>query len=331
MISFHIHHKVMTNKNIIKDGKKVIDIEIQGIKKLYKSIDNNFEKAVKKLSKIKGRVIITGVGKSGHIAAKISSSMSSTGTPSQSVSPTDLSHGDLGIITKNDALIVISNSGNSSELTKIIDFAKKNSVTLIGISQNPKGKLLKVSNIPLLIPNSREACSLGKAPTTSTSQALVLGDSLCVALMKLKKFKIENYKSIHPSGSLGISMLQVKDVMHTGNKMPLVKENSKMKSSIIEMSRKSFGVVGVKNNKGRLTGIITDGDLRRNIKKNFLEFNVKEMMTPKPKLIGANELMSNALKIMNKSKITCLFVVSNKTKKEPIGIIHIHDCLRFVN
>jgi len=321
----------MSNKNIIKDGKKVIDIEIQGIKKLYKSIDSNFEKAVKKLSKVKGRVIITGVGKSGHIAAKISSSMSSTGTPSQSVSPTDLSHGDLGIITKNDALIVISNSGDSSELTKIIDFAKKQSITFIGISQNPKGKLLKASNIPLLIPNSKEACSVGKAPTTSTSQALVLGDSLCVALMKLKKFKIEDYKRIHPSGSLGLSMLQVKDIMHSGRKMPLVKESSKMKSSIIEMSQKSFGVVGVKNNRGALIGIITDGDLRRNINKNFLEFSVKKMMTTNPKLIDANELMLNALKIMNKNKITCLFVTEKKSKTKPIGIIHIHDCLRFVS
>ena len=321
----------MTSKNIIKDGKKVIDIEIQGIKKLYKSIDNNFEKAVKKLSKVKGRVIITGVGKSGHIAAKISSSMSSTGTPSQNVSPTDLSHGDLGIITRNDALIVISNSGNSSELNKIIDFAKKNSITFIGISQNPKGKLLKSSSIPLLIPNSKEACSVGKAPTTSTSQALVLGDSLCVALMKLKKFKIEDYKRIHPSGSLGLSMIQVKDIMHSGKKMPLVKENSKMKSSILEMSRKSFGVVGVKNNKGALIGIITDGDLRRNINKNFLEFSAKEMMTHKPKFIDTNELMLNALKIMTKNKITCLFVTEKKSKTKPVGIIHIHDCLRFVN
>ena len=331
MISSHIHHKVMTSKNIIKDGKKVIDIEIQGIKKLYKSIDNNFVKAVKKLSKVKGRVIITGVGKSGHIAAKISSSMSSTGTPSQSVSPTDLSHGDLGIITKNDALIVISNSGNSSELSQIIDFAKKKSIAFIGISQNPKGKLLKDSNIPLLIPNAKEACSVGKAPTTSTSQALVLGDALCVALMKLKKFKIEDYKRIHPSGSLGISMLQVKDIMHSGSKMPIVRENSKMKSSILEMSQKSFGVVGVKNNKGILIGIITDGDLRRNINKNFLEFSVKKMMTYKPKLIDANELMLNALKIMNKNKITCLFVIEKKSKNKPVGIIHIHDCLRFVS
>ena len=318
----------MKNKNIIKDGKRVIDIEIQGIKKLYKSIDDNFEKAVKKLSKVKGRVIITGVGKSGHIAAKLSSSMSSTGTPSQSVNPTDLSHGDFGIITRNDALIVISNSGNSSELTKILDFVKKNSVPLIGISQNVNGKLLKASNIPLLIPSSKEACSIGKAPTTSTSQALVLGDSLCVALMKLKKFKISDYKRIHPAGSLGVSMLQIKDIMHIGSKMPLVKENTTMKSSIIEMSRKSFGVVGVRNSKGALIGIITDGDLRRNINKNFLGFSAKEVMTPKPKLIDKNELMLSALKIMNKNKITCLFVVEKKSKTKPVGIIHIHDCLR---
>ncbi len=321
----------MTEKNIINDGKKVVDIEIQGIRKLHKSIDNNFKKAVKKLSKIKGRAIITGVGKSGHIAAKISSTMSSTGTPSQSVSPTDLSHGDLGIITKNDLLILISNSGNSLELNKIIDFAKKNSITIIGISQNPKGKLINSSTIPLLIKDSKEACSIGKAPTTSTSQALIMGDALCVALMKLKKFKLEDYKRIHPSGSLGISMLQVKDIMHSGSRMPLVKQNTKMNLSIIEMSQKSFGVVGVKNNKGILIGIITDGDLRRNIKKNFLKFDAKEMMTSKPKLINENELIANALRIMNKNKITCLFVTKNKSEKKPIGIIHIHDCLRFIS
>ena len=331
MISFHIHHKFMKNKNIIKDGKKVLDIEIQGIRKLYKSIDNNFEKAVKKLSRVKGRVIVTGVGKSGHIAAKISSTMSSTGTPSQYVSPTDLGHGDLGIIKKNDVMIIISNSGDSTELTKILDFTKKNSITLIGISQNIKGKLLKSSNIPLLIPSSKEACLIGKAPTTSTSQALILGDSLCVALMKLKKFKLADYKRIHPSGSLGTSMLQVKDIMHKGKKMPLVKEDAKIKSSILEMSKKSFGVVGVKNNKGVLTGIITDGDLRRKLNKKFIESSAKELMTSKPKLIDQNDLMLNALKIMNKYKITCLFVVDKKSRTNPVGIIHIHDCLRFTN
>ena len=321
----------MTKRNIIRDGKKVIDTEIQGIKKLYQSIDINFEKAVKKISKTKGRVIITGVGKSGHIAAKISSTMSSTGTPSQSVSPTDLSHGDLGIISKNDILIVISNSGNSSELTKIIDFAKKNLITVIGISQNTKGKLIKSSNIPLLIANSKEACSIGKAPTTSTTQALVLGDAISVALMKIKKFKIADYKRIHPSGSLGLSMLQVKDIMHQGEKMPLINENSNMKFSILEMSQKSFGVVGVKNKNGNLIGIITDGDLRRNISKDFIKFSSKKMMTPKPKLIDSNEFVSNALKVMNENKITCLFVTEKKSKTKPVGIIHIHDCYRFVN
>ncbi len=331
MIYFPILHKIMAKKNIISDGKKVIDVEIQGIKKLNKSIDNNFENAVKKLSKVKGRVIITGVGKSGHIAAKMSSTMSSTGTPSQNVSPTDLSHGDLGIVTKNDILIIISNSGNSLELTKIIDFAKKNSIAFIGISQNAEGKLLKSSSIPILIRDSKEACSIGKAPTTSTTQALVLGDAICVALMKLKRFKVEDYRRIHPSGSLGISMIQVKDIMHTKSKMPIVRESAKMKSAIIEMSRKSFGVVGVKDKNDRLIGIITDGDLRRNINKDFLRLRAKEVMTPKPKFINEEELMINALKLMNKNKITCLFIVKKRSIKKPVGIIHIHDCLRLMS
>ena len=233
----------MKNRSTIKDGKLVIDTELVGIKKLYKSIDNNFDKAVKLLSKVKGRVIITGVGKSGHIASKISSTMSSTGTPSQYCSPTDMSHGDLGIISKKDALIIISNSGNSNELSNLLKFTAKNSVSVIGITANSKSELMKYASITLLIPSANEACSIGLAPTTSTTMALVLGDALCVSLMKLKKFNMSAYKKIHPGGALGLSMLQVKDVMHIKNKIPLVHQEASMKSVIIEMTKKSFGHV----------------------------------------------------------------------------------------
>ena len=321
----------MKISKIINDGKEVINTELKGIRRLSNTIDKNFDKAVKTLAKVKGRVIITGVGKSGHIASKISSTMSSTGTPSQYCSPTDMSHGDLGVISSKDALIVISNSGNSIELSNLLKYAKKNSIYVIGISSNSNSDLIKAADVSLIIPNAAEACSIGLAPTTSTSMALILGDALCVSLMKLKKFKLSDYKKLHPGGSLGIQMLQVKDIMHSRNKIPIVRENSNMKSVLIEMTKKSFGHVGVKNKKNQLIGIITDGDLRRNINKQFFERKANVIMTPKPKLVKKDILVVNALNIMNKNKITCLFIVDNEKNRTPIGIVHIHDCLRYVN
>jgi arabinose-5-phosphate isomerase len=321
----------MKKNSIISYGKKVISTELIGIRKLSKTIDKNFDRAVKTLAKVKGRVIITGVGKSGHIASKISSTMSSTGTPSQYCSPTDMSHGDLGVISNKDALIVISNSGNSNELKNLLSFAKNNSISIIGISSNSESDLIKASNICLVMPNATEACSIGLAPTTSTTMALILGDALCVSLMKLKKFKISDYKKLHPGGSLGVRMLQVQDIMHSKEKMPIVGENANMKSVIIEMTKKSFGNVGVKNKKNQLIGIITDGDLRRNIDKKLIELKAKKIMTFKPILINKNSLVIDALNTMNENKITCLFVIDKEKSKSPIGIIHIHDCIRYVN
>ena len=321
----------MKNSKIINDGKEVISTELKGIKNLNKTINKNFEKAVRALEKVKGRVIITGVGKSGHIASKISSTMSSTGTPSQYCSPTDMSHGDLGIVSKKDALIIISNSGNSNELVNLINFAKKYSILIIGISSNSESDLIKASQISLIIPNAAEACSIGLAPTTSTTMALIIGDALCVALMKLKKFKLSDYKKYHPGGSLGVSMLQVRDLMHTKSKIPIVNEDVNIKKVLIEMTKKSFGHVGVRNKKHQLIGIITDGDLRRNMNHNFFKAKAKEIMTYKPYLIKENELISNAISIMNTKKITCLFVIKNKSSKIPVGIIHIHDCIRYAD
>ncbi len=321
----------MKSNSIINDGKKVINTEITGIKKLHRTINKNFEKAVQALSKVKGRVIVTGVGKSGHIASKISSTLSSTGTPSQYCSPTDMSHGDLGAISRKDALIIISNSGNSNELVNLLNYAKKFSILIIGISSNSESELIKASTISLIIPSSSEACSIGLAPTTSTTMALIVGDALCVSLMKVKKFKISDYKKYHPGGSLGLKMMQVKDIMHVKSKIPLVSENANMKSVLIEMTKKSFGHVGVKNKKKEIVGIITDGDLRRNINRDFLKLNAKTIMTLKPILILEEELLVQAINIMNKNKITCLFVVNKKKKNTPVGIIHIHDCLRYAS
>ncbi len=319
----------MKSSIIINDGKEVINTELKGIKMLNTIIDKNFDRAVKALAKIKGRVIVTGVGKSGHIASKISSTMSSTGTPSQYCSPTDMSHGDMGVISKKDALIVISNSGNSNELRNLINYAKKFSILIIGISSNSESELIKASNISLIMPNAPEACSIGLAPTTSTTMALIIGDAICVSLMKVKKFKMSDYKKLHPGGSLGMQMLQVQDIMHLKDKIPLVADNAKMKSVIIEMTKKSFGHVGVKNRHNKLVGIITDGDLRRNIKSDFLSLEAREIMSLRPKLILKDELVVNALNLMNINKITCLFIVNNKRDKKPTGVIHIHDCIRY--
>ena len=321
----------MSTNKIKEFGKTVIEIEISGAKKLFKTINSDFVKAVNKLSKIKGKVIITGVGKSGHIANKISSTMSSTGTPSQYCSPTDMSHGDLGIVTKRDALIIISNSGKSDEFKSLLDFAKKNSILIIGITSNTKSSLYKFCDVPLLIPDSKEACSIGLAPTTSTTLSLMLGDAICVSLMRIKNFKLADYKKIHPGGALGANLLQVDEIMHKGKKIPIVNENSSMKSVIVEMTRKSFGHVAVKDKKNRVIGIITDGDLRRHMKEKLLDLKVKEIMSSSPILICREELVINILQKMNENKITCLFVVNNLTEKKLIGIVHIHDCLRYVN
>jgi arabinose-5-phosphate isomerase len=319
-----------TSSSIIKSALDVLNTEISGIKLVRKTFDSNFVTAIKELSKVKGRVIITGIGKSGHIANKIASTMSSTGTPAQFCHSNEMSHGDLGILSSKDVLIIISNSGNSSELKDAISFSKKNKIKTIGISSNSNSELMQSVHYPLLLSVAKEACAVGKAPTTSTTMTLVLGDAICVALMKLKKFKIEDYKKIHPGGALGLSLMRVKDIMHTKNKIPLVSINSKMRDVIIEMTKKSFGHVGVIDKNNRVVGVITDGDLRRGLNAKFLNKLAKDIMTRKPKMILVDTPLLEALSIMTKNKITCLFIKINKSEKKTVGIIHIHDCLRLM-
>ena len=317
----------MENKLIIKTALDVLKTEMIGIKKLSKIIDNNFLSIIKRLSKTKGKVIFTGIGKSGHIAKKISSTMSSTGTASQFCHSTEMSHGDLGIIKKNDIVIILSNSGNSIELEGIINFCKKNKIYTIGISSVKKSNLINSTNMSLIIPTAEEACSIGLAPTTSTSMALIIGDIICVSLMKVKKFSTRNYRNIHPGGSLGESLLQVKKIMHIGKKIPLIDENASMRDAVLEITRKSFGHVGVVNKTGKIIGIITDGDLRRSINNNLLDKKVKLIMKSDPFLIKEDKLCSEALKLMHSKKISCLFIEKNL---KPIGIVHIHDCLKII-
>ena len=314
----------MDKKIIIKSAREAIKNEIGGIKKLSTIIDDNFSKILIKLSKVKGKIIFTGIGKSAHIAQKISSTMSSTGTPSQFYHSTEMSHGDLGAISKNDLVIILSNSGNSVELNGIIEFCNKNNISNIGISSNKNSNLIKSSQMSLIIPNANEACSIGLAPTTSTSMMLVLGDAICISLMKIKKFTVKNYREIHPGGSLGESLLQVKKIMHSGRKIPQISENDSMKNAILEITRKSFGHVIVTNKSSNIVGIITDGDLRRAVNKNLLDKKVNLIMNRNPFVIKEDLLCREALSLMNDKKISCLFV---ENKMKPIGIVHIHDCL----
>ena len=314
----------MDKKLIIKSAREAIKNEVSGIKKLSAIIDDNFSKILIKLSKVKGKIIFTGIGKSAHIAQKISSTMSSTGTPSQFYHSTEMSHGDLGAISKNDLIIILSNSGNSVELNGIIEFCNKNNISTIGISSNKNSKLIKSSQMSLIIPNANEACSIGLAPTTSTSMMLVLGDAICISLMKIKKFTVKNYREIHPGGSLGESLLQVKKIMHSGEKIPQINENDSMKNAILEITRKSFGHVIVTNKSSKIVGIITDGDLRRAVNKNLLDKKVSLIMNRDPFVIKGDLLCTEALSLMNDKKISCLFV---ENKMKPIGIVHIHDCL----
>ena len=317
----------MKKKIIINNAKKVIITETDGIKKLSKILNENFLKILIKLSKVRGKVVFTGIGKSAHIAQKISSTMSSTGTPSQFYHATEMSHGDLGGVSKNDLVIILSNSGNSLELKDVLEFCIKNKISTIGISSNKNSYLINSSEMSLVIPNAEEACSVGLAPTTSTSMMLVLGDVICVSLMKIKNFTVKDYRNIHPGGSLGESLLQVKKIMHTGNKIPQINENDSMKNAVLEITRKSFGHVIVTNKSNKIVGIITDGDLRRAINKSLLDNHVNLVMKKNPFVIKEDLLCTEALGLMNEKKISCLFV---ERKMKPIGIVHIHDCLKLL-
>ena len=317
----------MKKKIIINNAKKVIITETDGIKKLSKILNENFLKILIKLSKVRGKVVFTGIGKSAHIAQKISSTMSSTGTPSQFYHATEMSHGDLGGVSKNDLVIILSNSGNSRELKDVLEFCIKNKISTIGISSNKNSYLINSSEMSLVIPNAEEACSVGLAPTTSTSMMLVLGDVICVSLMKIKNFTVKDYRNIHPGGSLGESLIQVKKIMHTGNKIPQINENDSMKNAVLEITRKSFGHVIVTNKSNKIVGIITDGDLRRAINKSLLDNHVNLVMKKNPFVIKEDLLCTEALGLMNEKKISCLFV---ERKMKPIGIVHIHDCLKLL-
>ncbi|MDA9152818.1 KpsF/GutQ family sugar-phosphate isomerase, partial [Candidatus Pelagibacter sp.] len=301
-------------KEFIPLAKKVIDLEIQALQKLKKKIDNSFNKAVVEIANCKSKVILCGVGKSGLIAAKISATLSSVGTPSFNLSASDSSHGDLGSVSKKDVLILISYSGKTNELKNIIQYANRNKIMLIGIMSKKDSILYKASDIKLIIPEVKE--SGGIVPTSSTTAQLALGDALAISAMHYKKFGKLDFKKIHPAGNLGAQLKTVQDVMITGTKIPFVKEDLKMKAAIKILSNKKLGILIVQNKQKKTLGIITDGQIRRfnQMKKDILSNKVKEVMTKNPISIDKNALAAKALALMNSKKITSLCVFDKKNK-----------------
>ena len=318
----------MKKKKFIRIAKEVIDLEIKALTKLKKSFDNSFNLAVEQILKCQSKVILCGVGKSGLIANKIAATLSSVGTPSFYLSANDSSHGDLGSISKKDILILISNSGETSELKNIIQYANRNKILLIGIVSKKDSVLYKSSDIKLLIPKVTEAG--GIVPTSSTISQLSLGDALAIATMKQRKFNKKDFSRLHPAGTLGAQLKTVEDIMLKNNAIPFVNENVKMKEALKTLSSKKLGFLLVRDKKKLTRGIITDGELRRFTQKkpNLHTTLVKEIMTKNPIGIDKNELAAKALSLMNIKKITSLCVYNKKNKLKTIGVLHIHNILQ---
>ena len=318
----------MNNKKFTLVAKDVINLEIKALQKLKKNINNSFDRAVKQMAKCQSKVILCGVGKSGLIASKIAATLASVGTPSFSISASEASHGDLGMISKKDILILISNSGETNELKNIIQYAKRNKILLIGIVSKKDSLLYKRSDIKLLTPKVFEA--EGIVPTSSTTVQLALGDALAIATMKFKKFDKMDFKKLHPAGSLGAQLKTVEDIMITGEKIPFVNENMEMSKALKILSEKKLGILVIINKRRKTTGLITDGQIRRFSQKNqnFHSLQVKNIMTRNPISIDKNELAAKALSLMNSNKITSLIVNNKKKPKSTIGVIHVHTILQ---
>ena len=315
-------------KDFKKVGKNVIELQIQALKKLKRSINESFNEAIEAVVKCQSKVIVCGVGKSYRIASKISSTMSSVGTPSFSLSAGDCSHGDLGCITKKDILILVSYSGETKELNNIIQYANRNRIKLIGIVSKKNSTLYKASDIKIYIPEVRES-GHGIVPTSSTTSQLAIGDALSIASMEYKKFSKLDFKKFHPGGKIGAKLRTAEDIMLTGKDIPFVNENHGIKLALKKISKKKLGLLIIKNTKGLTKGIIVDGDIKRAMQKNtnIENLKIKDIMTKDPISIEKDTLAAKALDIMSVKKITSLCVYNRKNKQKTIGILHIHNIL----
>ena len=309
----------------LKSAQETLSAEREGLLQLEQSLGQEFVDAVKILGNAKGRVIVSGMGKSGHIANKIVATMASTGTPAQFVHPAEASHGDLGMITKEDVILGLSWSGETSELSNLLAYSARFDIPLIAITSNSDSQLGQTARVCLTLPKAPEACPNGLAPTTSTTMQLAIGDALAVALLKQKNFSASDFKNFHPGGKLGANLLRVEDIMHKADHLPLMKEDVLMSDAIVEMTKKGFGCLGILNADGALSGIITDGDLRRHMSADILSQTTRAVMTHGPRTISTDMLTAEALNIMNEASIQCVFVCSDK---KPIGLVRILDLLR---
>jgi arabinose-5-phosphate isomerase len=311
-----------SKKEIIFKGKEAIKIQLEGVKKLQKSLNEDFCKAVELLLSLKGKLILSGIGKSGHIANKIASTFTSTGIVSLFLHPVEASHGDLGIIEKKDIVILISNSGEANEINDIINYCKKNGVKIICITSNKNSSLSKNSDVKIIIPKHKESDPLGIAPTTSTTLALIAGDALCSTILAYKKFDRQSFKNFHPGGKIGKNLRTINEIMNID--APLVSINSKVLEAVIVMTEKKYGCAIIVDIKKNIKGIVTDGDLRRSLKSDLLEANVTKIMRINPILVNKNTLVSSAINIMNKNSITSLIIAE---KKKVLGIVNLKECL----
>ncbi len=326
---------MLNHQQIIAEGRRTVAVEAAALEDLGRHLGDDFARAVEMLAACRGKVVVTGVGKSGIICRKIAATLASTGTPALFLHPTEGLHGDLGVLSNSDLVIAISYSGTTEELIKIIPALKRQGLPLLVLTGNRATELAKSSDLVLDISINREACPLGLAPTASTTVTLALGDALAAALLAVKGFSADDFARRHPGGTLGRRLLlRVVDIMHSGAQIPLLSDSASLKEALFEMTGKGLGVTGIRNDQGHLVGILTDGDLRRLLAehKNPLDLPVTEVMTCKPKAILQNELAATALKKMEDARITSLFVMAEGSPEidepKPIGIIHLHDLLR---
>jgi arabinose-5-phosphate isomerase len=307
-------------------ARRVIRAEIDGLEALSRALSSRFEDAVGICAAVQGRIIVTGIGKSGHVGRKIAATLASTGTPAQFVHPVEASHGDLGMIGSDDAILALSNSGETSELADIVAYSRRFEIPLVAITGGTRSTLAEAADTMLLLPSTAEACPMGLAPTTSTTMMMALGDALAIALLERKGFSSADFQLFHPGGRLGRRLLRVRDIMHTKDEIPIVSLGTRMSEAILVMTAKSFGCVGVCDSGGYLIGVITDGDLRRHMGGSLLKRTVVKVMHRNPKTIAATGLAIDALGLMNRSAITSLFVLEEDER--PVGFLHMHDCLR---
>jgi arabinose-5-phosphate isomerase len=306
-------------------ARRVLRAEISGLESLSAVLDGSFTTAVDLCLAARGRIIVTGVGKSGHVARKIAATLASTGTPAQFVHTGEASHGDLGMIAGDDAILALSNSGETSEFADTIAYSRRFGIPLIAITAGRGSTLAAAADTVLLLPAAAEACPMGLAPTTSTTVMIGLGDALAIALLERRGFSPADFGLFHPGGRLGRQLRRVADIMHTGDAVPVVTSVTRMSEAILVMTAKSFGCVGACDGEGRLVGIVTDGDLRRHMGDHLLSLPVSEIMNPTPKTVAAGALAAEALRQMSRSTITSLFVIDESCR--PIGFLHMHDCL----